>query len=416
MPNVIIDELEISYTFSKIRAATFGRGIWESDLQVSSLVNLDASVFSMSYPPTTTCDTVIAPIIRIRNAGIDTIHSVDVYYKMDAQSWQLYNWSGTLASNQMANITLPVYNLAAGTHTLKAYSTNPNLLSDMNNNNDTITRTFTILSSTVVGAVAPPVVEGFVSATFPPTNWQLTGSATLWSRSTACGGYTMSGQSAMADFYNIFSGTQYLSTQYIDLSAALPPVRLYFDVAYAMYAAAYPDSLLIDMYADCPGVGVVLYRKGQTSLATAPTTTNIFVPTASQWRTDTLNLDSLAGHSDVRFRFIAKSGYGNQMYIDNINLSANGVGIVPLSMNSSFSAYPNPATNTLHIDLDAGDAENIEFALFDMTGKMALDRKEKAFQGENKYSLDISSLAEGIYMLEVNENGNVRTQRVSVIR
>ncbi|MBC8266175.1 MAG: T9SS type A sorting domain-containing protein [Flavobacteriales bacterium] len=33
LPNVRVDELEIHYGSSKIRAATFGRGIWESDLQ-----------------------------------------------------------------------------------------------------------------------------------------------------------------------------------------------------------------------------------------------------------------------------------------------------------------------------------------------------------------------------------------------
>jgi photosystem II stability/assembly factor-like uncharacterized protein len=32
-PNVIVDELEIHYGSGKIRAATFGRGIWESNLQ-----------------------------------------------------------------------------------------------------------------------------------------------------------------------------------------------------------------------------------------------------------------------------------------------------------------------------------------------------------------------------------------------
>jgi len=32
LPNVIVNELEIFYPSHKIRAATFGRGLWESDL------------------------------------------------------------------------------------------------------------------------------------------------------------------------------------------------------------------------------------------------------------------------------------------------------------------------------------------------------------------------------------------------
>ena len=33
LPNVIVDELEINYATQKIRAATYGRGLWESPLQ-----------------------------------------------------------------------------------------------------------------------------------------------------------------------------------------------------------------------------------------------------------------------------------------------------------------------------------------------------------------------------------------------
>jgi hypothetical protein len=33
LPNVIVDELEIHYGVKKIRAATYGRGIWEAPLK-----------------------------------------------------------------------------------------------------------------------------------------------------------------------------------------------------------------------------------------------------------------------------------------------------------------------------------------------------------------------------------------------
>lgn len=38
LPNVIVNELEIQYTLGKIRAATFGRGMWESSLSVPTSV------------------------------------------------------------------------------------------------------------------------------------------------------------------------------------------------------------------------------------------------------------------------------------------------------------------------------------------------------------------------------------------
>ena len=36
LPNVVVNELEINYNTQKIVAATFGRGIWESDLNTNS--------------------------------------------------------------------------------------------------------------------------------------------------------------------------------------------------------------------------------------------------------------------------------------------------------------------------------------------------------------------------------------------
>ena len=44
LPNVIVNALEINYTNRKIRAATYGRGVWETDLQPPS--NLEVSVVS----------------------------------------------------------------------------------------------------------------------------------------------------------------------------------------------------------------------------------------------------------------------------------------------------------------------------------------------------------------------------------
>ena len=50
LPNVIVNELEIHYGSGKIRAATFGRGVWESDLQtppnsITLKNNLNVTVF-----------------------------------------------------------------------------------------------------------------------------------------------------------------------------------------------------------------------------------------------------------------------------------------------------------------------------------------------------------------------------------
>lgn len=51
LPNVIVSELEIHYGTGKIRAATFGRGVWESNLQtVPNNINTEQSYDINTYP------------------------------------------------------------------------------------------------------------------------------------------------------------------------------------------------------------------------------------------------------------------------------------------------------------------------------------------------------------------------------
>jgi hypothetical protein len=41
LPNVIVSELEIHYRSASLRAATYGRGIWESDLVRPTITSVD---------------------------------------------------------------------------------------------------------------------------------------------------------------------------------------------------------------------------------------------------------------------------------------------------------------------------------------------------------------------------------------
>ncbi|HEU4718694.1 MAG TPA: T9SS type A sorting domain-containing protein [Bacteroidia bacterium] len=416
LPNVIVDQLEINYPTSKLRAATYGRGIWESDLQVSTLVNLDASVFAMNSPPSTTCDTSIVPVLRIRNAGMDTIFNVELHYRMDNLAWQQYNWNGTLASLGTANIVLPLYTLSPGTHTLKAYTASPNSGADQNAQNDTLVRTFTILSSSPPSTTAPPVSEGFVSSTFPPANWTMENSSGLWSRNTTYGGYGLSSQSAMADFYYISSGTDMIVTQYVDFTNAVAPITLWFDVAYAQYDVAYNDSLIVDLYSDCPGIGERVYARSGSALATAPMTQTVFAPLSNQWRTDTIHLDSLAGRGPMEIRFIAKSGYGNELYLDNINLNGNALGIYSQSEQDGLDVYPNPANGTMNVVISAAQEGSTAISIYDLTGNAVYVSSQRTASGENTIPVDVSGLAQGVYLLRVETDGKTTSRLISVSR
>ena len=70
---------------------------------------------------------------------------------------------------------------------------------------------------------------------------------------------------------------------------------------------------------------------------------------------------------------------------------------------SKVSVYPNPATDFVNVIIPAGSEINV----IDMLGRQVISIPQT---GE-KERLDISSYDEGIYFLQVVNEGNVATQR-----
>jgi photosystem II stability/assembly factor-like uncharacterized protein len=412
LPNVIIDDLEINYPTSKLRTATFGRGIWESDLQSSTLMALDAGVSSIISPTGTSCDSMVNPIVRIRNFGVDTLYNVNVHYYLDAQPETIYNWIGALPSLGTANIILPSFSVAGGTHTYTAYTSDPNASIDMNAANDSRTSSFDILTNPT--GIPAPVTEGFANVTFPPAPWTLENSSAIWDRNGTVGGYSLSTSCAFANFYYIQSGTDKIISANLDFTTMITPIRLTFDVAYAPYSAtAYIDSLGIDLVTDCdPNNPIRVYTKGGLQLATAPVNQNPFTPTAAQWRTDTVDLSSYAGSGVAHVRFLGISGYGNQCYIDNINLRDGTTNIYSLmNPESDIRLYPNPASETVGIETSALNG-TVTLKMFDMLGN------EVPLSGNSysakRFALNVSHMSSGVYFLRINSNGNQFTRKLVI--
>src|SRR5690606_13619275 len=98
-------------------------------------------------------------------------------------------------------------------------------------------------------------------------------------------------------------------------------VSLRFDVAYARYNANFSDTLEVKISTDCGTTWTSVYLKGGTVLSTAPDASNLFVPTSSQWRTESVPISTIAaGQGNVMFSFVNRGHYGQAIYLDNINL------------------------------------------------------------------------------------------------
>ena len=186
--------------------------------------------------------------------------------------------------------------------------------------------------------VSLPISEGFVSTTFPPTGWTIynTNSSSTWARTTSAGYTPTAGNSARFANYTINDATyDELRLPKADI-AAYSSATLTFDVAYAPYDATNFDGLEVLVSTDCGGTFTTVYSKSGTTLATAIATTSAFTPTAAQWRSETVDLTPYVGNSSVWIAFRNLAGYGNNLYVDNINVS--GVSGTPTAPVASFSS------------------------------------------------------------------------------
>ena len=134
--------------------------------------------------------------------------------------------------------------------------------------------------------------------------------------------YGVGSNSIVFDNYSTFddpSGTiDALVSPPLNLSSAFNPY-FYFEYAYAQYNTAYSDTLLLLYSIDCGASFEAFWVGGGSDLATAESTENAFVPNSNQWSFLQVSLGFLAGYENVHIMIANISGWGNNLYLDQIN-------------------------------------------------------------------------------------------------
>lgn len=141
--------------------------------------------------------------------------------------------------------------------------------------------------------------------------------AAAWTASNA--GPCYQGALAMDNFNHDTRNTSDFFRARFNLSGLSSPT-LHFDLAYAPYDEEYFDGLRIRAIT-CDGAETLLYEAFGAGLASAPATTEAFVPNGcGQWRQEAISLEAFAGQP-ATIEFENAGGYGNRLYIDNIDIS-----------------------------------------------------------------------------------------------
>jgi len=361
----------------------------------------DAAVTVINSVPDFSCDSVFPEII-LKNAGNAVLASCAIHYQIDGGTAASVPWTGSLAPGASTNVSLPALYLP-GYHLLKVFPVNPNGSPDLVRFNDTTLTGFSNASLFSADSIA----EEFESASFP-LNWGVGNPEDndTWHHA-GFGGFGNSGKSISLNWYDLPAGeADDLYAPTLDLSDA-DSVHLKFDVAYARYDASSPDTLEVRVSADCGISWQTFYSKTSTGLATAPDTTEAFLPTAAQWKTETVDLSAFAGEPEALVQFHGISGYGNNIYLDNISIrtakTGTGIGV---SAVKNIDIFPNPFTAELNFRTSGN--EPLEIILYDVASKKVVQQVFTA-----AVSINTANLSGGTYFYEVrNRIGTVAKGKV----
>ncbi|MEO6305643.1 MAG: T9SS type A sorting domain-containing protein [Bacteroidia bacterium] len=367
---------------SALRVGYYGRGVWELPINTSLPPSPNFTVDQQIICPNT------------------TINFSDLSYGSPT-AWQWTFTGGSPATSTLVNPAV-TYSVA-GLYPVSLSVTNANGTS-------VLTQTAYI---NVIGSLILPVTETFVGA-FPPNNWQLFDDSqdqVVWQKSSTVGGYSSSTESAFFDNYNFaeLGKRDAIITQNYNLTGVINP-KLYFDVAYARYDNVNFDSLAVGISTNCGQSYNIAYVKSGTVLATAPDNTGFFIPTATQWRTDTVSLIPYIGQPEVMIAFQNRGNYGNVTYLDNINLSASlittEVKNIPQII-SLFEVYPNPAKEKINLVFNS--AENIRSVIVrDELGRIVYESNKMTKE------IDVSTFAKGIYLISIESVKKTYTKKIIV--
>jgi len=377
---------------------------------------LDAGILNINTPVQTNyCNNTITPSVVLKNHGSTTLTSVNINYQLDGGPVVTHPWSGSLLLHAMATVTLTTMSsIPSGSHFLKVYTSSPNSGTDLDHSNDTATVVFVTQLNNF------PITEGFEHAVFPYQTWRIgnpDGNDT-WFHNIAVGGF---GNSTSCAEYDNNTNNQYqgqydtIYSPTIDFSNAISPIRLSFSIAYQQAASNINDSLLVSASTDCGATWSNIYAKGGATLATVNGfLTSPFTPSSGQWRKDSITINSLVGHSNVMFAFANYNAGGNNIYLDDINISVGNTGGIASSDNPTmFNLYPNPSNGILNVSVNLNRVDNVSLHVTNLLGQEICSKNIGNTSGGN-YTLDLSNAAKGIYFVQLKTDKETTVKRITI--
>ena len=242
-----------------------------------------------------------------------------------------------------------------------------------------------------------PFYEGFENINFNAPEWiSNVGNWSITDEAAYNGNYCLKLEND-----GVSEGTKHmLESKTFDLSDSTKAF-FNFKYAFARKNTSNNDYLKVLASNDCGKTWSVRKIIQYSQLITAPDQNN-FIPSFSDWKEATVT--SILGPfcvQNFRFKFEFQSGGGNNLYIDNINISYENTTGISNSFTGKVSIYPNPTNDILNI---VSNNPFSKIQVLDMMGKEVLMNNKSNIKSA---VINTSFLDNGYYSIKISQGNQV---------
>jgi hypothetical protein len=392
----------------------YGNNLFISDLEISikrKFTN-DMSLIAITEPSEVSCENDPSPQLLIENQGRNPIQQFSVSYFINGNPLPVFPYAGPPVNpGERITLELPPINLTDGTFEFIVELQNLNGLEDDFPEDNTGVLNFVINNEQDI----LPLRENFDEVTsLDNSQWTVAnpGGGITWQLIAQEG--TEGGQAAFRrNFVDEDIGQKdWLVSPVLNLSG-LQEASLFFSVAHA-FNRNYPDGLEILVSRDC-GVSYTdtIYAKYGEDLATVNTIEEWFPQEDAEYRREFLDLTRFAGEENLRIAFVANNGYGNNIFIDDIEFFVSADPEPVQGPEDNFILYPNPASENIKATFNLAQREDVFISLYDNIGRLMF-KSEFPNTLNQSYDFDLTGITSGVYLLRIQGNRFNYTKRIIV--
>ena len=377
--------------------------------QLSTVTNWAATGVNNNPPNTCAPTADFLPSDKVFICVGGSVTFDDISWKGHPTSWS-WSFPGGTPSTSNDSIPVIVYN-TAGVYAVTLTASN-------SSGSNTLSRTALVkVSSTTAQYSAAQYFEGLESAAVFTTDWTVVNAqGNGWTRVTTAAA-TGTASVKLTNTESMLGTVDEMVSPSINIDIISNPVFT-FKLAFRQRTATDNDRLRVYVSTNCGLSWSQRYSKSGATLSTgAATTSSNFVPGAAEWRTETVSIPNVLNSTNVRIKFTFESEGGNNIYIDNINISGPTGINVPDAGIQHFDVYPNPIQEQSIVTFSLDHSQKVNLQLFDMTGRVIAEIFSGTLsEGAHQFPVQGNNfLLSGMYFVKLTTSeGRSATQKLLV--